>query len=193
MTIPHIVRIGALVLATTAFYGYVGQMVPQKEVQPPQETSLTGDLTTADMAKVGREIMEGKGFCLTCHTIGKTSGPLSVPRPRRRRCPREDPRAGPERCRVLRPVDVRARRLHRAGIHPGDAHDQQASDRPHRSGDPLRDRVPPVAWRHADGDAADETPLQQRRAPRLRARRPAPAPAPPAPGGASLPPKGGAQ
>ena len=37
MTVPLTVRIGALVLATTAFYGYVGQMVPQKEVQPPEE------------------------------------------------------------------------------------------------------------------------------------------------------------
>ena len=78
MTIPVTARIGALVLATTAFYGYVGQMVPQKEVQPPQETALGGDLTTADMVKVGREIMEGKGLCLTCHTIGK-SGALRFP------------------------------------------------------------------------------------------------------------------
>ena len=76
--IPHIVRIGALVLATTGFYAYVGQMVPQKEVQPPQETALGGDLTPADMAKVGRQIMESKGFCLTCHTIGKT-GALRFP------------------------------------------------------------------------------------------------------------------
>jgi mono/diheme cytochrome c family protein len=71
-------RIGGLVLATTAFYGYVGQMVPQKEVQPPQETKLGSDMTTADMVKVGREIMEGKGICLTCHTIGK-SGALRFP------------------------------------------------------------------------------------------------------------------
>jgi mono/diheme cytochrome c family protein len=78
MTIPHSVRIAGLVLATTAFYGYVGQLVPQKEVQPPQETAFTGDLTTADMVKVGRQIMEGKGFCLTCHTIGKT-GALRFP------------------------------------------------------------------------------------------------------------------
>ena len=62
MRIPHIVRIGALVLATTGFYAYVGQMVPQKEVQPPQETAIKSDLTTADMVKVGREIMEGKGL-----------------------------------------------------------------------------------------------------------------------------------
>src|SRR5215208_2240558 len=78
MRIPHTIRIAALVLATTAFYGYVGQMVPQKEVQPPKETTLGADLSTADMAKVGREIMEGKGFCLTCHTMGKT-GALRFP------------------------------------------------------------------------------------------------------------------
>ena len=78
MRVPHIVRIGALVLATTGFYAYVGQMVPQKEVQPPAEIVLRTDLTTTDMVKVGREIMEGKGLCLTCHTIGKT-GALRFP------------------------------------------------------------------------------------------------------------------
>jgi len=78
MTVPVVVRIGALVLATTAFYGYVGQMVPQKEVQPPQEVALTGELTTADMVRVGREIFQGKGLCSTCHTLGKT-GALRFP------------------------------------------------------------------------------------------------------------------
>ena len=78
MRIPHIIRIGALILVTTGFYTYVGQMVPQKEVQPPKETALGGDLSTADMAKIGREIMEGKGICLTCHTISK-SGALRFP------------------------------------------------------------------------------------------------------------------
>ena len=78
MRIPHGVRIAGLVLATTIFYGYVGQLVPQKEVQPPQETALKTDISTAEMAKVGREIMDGKGLCLTCHTIGKT-GALRFP------------------------------------------------------------------------------------------------------------------
>jgi hypothetical protein len=78
MRVPLIVRIGALVLATTGFYAYVGQMVPQKEVQPPAEIAISSDLTTADMVKVGREIMEGKGLCFTCHTIGK-SGALRFP------------------------------------------------------------------------------------------------------------------
>ena len=36
----HTVRIAALVLATTAFYGYVGQMVTQKGVQPPAEVAI---------------------------------------------------------------------------------------------------------------------------------------------------------
>ena len=78
MTVPHIVRVGALVLATTGFYGYVGQMVPQNEVQPPQEILISADLTTADMVGVGRQIMDSKGLCFTCHTIGRT-GALRFP------------------------------------------------------------------------------------------------------------------
>ena len=78
MTVPVIARIGALVLASTAFYTYVGQMVPQKMVLPPEETELSTELTTADMVKVGRQIAEGKGLCVTCHTIGK-SGALRFP------------------------------------------------------------------------------------------------------------------
>ena len=78
MKVPHSVRIAALVVATTAFYGYVGQLVPQREVQPPEEIVLRTDLTTADMVKIGGELMVGKGLCLTCHTIGK-SGALRFP------------------------------------------------------------------------------------------------------------------
>ncbi len=35
-------------------------------------------MTTADMVKVGGELMVGKGLCMTCHTIGK-SGALRFP------------------------------------------------------------------------------------------------------------------
>jgi mono/diheme cytochrome c family protein len=76
--VPLPARIGLLVLATTGFYTYVGQLVPQKEVLPPQETVIRADLTTADMVTVGRQVMEGKGLCLTCHTIGR-SGALRFP------------------------------------------------------------------------------------------------------------------
>jgi len=79
MTIPHPVRVAALVFAATGFYTYVGQMVPQKEVLPPTETVIRADLTTEDMVKVGQEIMNGKGLCFTCHTLGKTEGPFRFP------------------------------------------------------------------------------------------------------------------
>ena len=79
MTIPHPVRVGALVLASTLFYTYVGQMVPQKEVLPPQETVIAANLTTADMVMVGQQVMNGKGLCFTCHTLGKTEGPFRFP------------------------------------------------------------------------------------------------------------------
>jgi hypothetical protein len=78
MTIPHAPRIAVLVLATTAFYGYVGQMVPQSEVQPPAEVVIRADVTTADMVEIGRGIAEGKGLCRTCHTIGQ-AGALRFP------------------------------------------------------------------------------------------------------------------
>jgi mono/diheme cytochrome c family protein len=76
--VPLPARIGLLVLAATAFYTYVGQLVPQKEVLPPEETVIRADLTTADMVTVGRQVMEGKGLCMTCHTIGR-SGALRFP------------------------------------------------------------------------------------------------------------------
>ena len=78
MKIPLVARIGFLVLATTTFYAYVGQMVPQNEVQPPEAIAIRADLTTPEMVEVGREIAEGKGLCRTCHTIGQ-SGALRFP------------------------------------------------------------------------------------------------------------------
>lgn len=76
--VPLLARIGLLVLGTTAFYTYVGQMVPQKEVHPPTEVQLKADMTTPELIKAGREIMDNKGLCFTCHTIGK-KGPLRFP------------------------------------------------------------------------------------------------------------------
>jgi hypothetical protein len=78
MMIPHSVRIAALVLLSTAFYGYVGQMVPQNEVHPPAEIAIRADLSTPEMVEVGRQISESKGLCRTCHTIGQT-GALRFP------------------------------------------------------------------------------------------------------------------
>ena len=79
MKVPVSLRIAALAVATTGFYTYVGQLVPQKEVHPPAEVVLSKDMSPDEMRRVGREIMEGKGLCLTCHTIGKKAGPLRFP------------------------------------------------------------------------------------------------------------------
>ena len=78
MRVPVVFRIAALAVAATGFYTYVGQMVPQKEVQPPVDIELKKDMTTAEMVKTGREIMDGKGLCFTCHTVGK-KGALRFP------------------------------------------------------------------------------------------------------------------
>ena len=72
MRVPEPIKILLLVLGATAFYTYVGQLVPQKMVLPPQETVMSADMTTDDLVQVGLEIAEGKGLCFTCHTIGKS-------------------------------------------------------------------------------------------------------------------------
>ena len=79
MKVPIVLKIGAVAVLATGFYTYVGQLVPQKEVQPPVETKMSATMTTADLVTTGKTIVEGKGSCLTCHTIGKTSGPLRFP------------------------------------------------------------------------------------------------------------------
>jgi mono/diheme cytochrome c family protein len=57
-------------LLVTAFYTYVGQMVPQTEVHPPKTTALREDMTRDELVQAGLEIVGGKGTCLGCHTIG---------------------------------------------------------------------------------------------------------------------------
>ncbi len=78
MNIPPSLKIAVLAVATTGFYTYVGQLVPQKEVHPPAEVAISKDMTTEQILKVGRELMDGKGLCFTCHTVGK-SGALRFP------------------------------------------------------------------------------------------------------------------
>lgn len=77
--VPLLAKLGAVVVATTGFYAYVGQMVPQKEIYPPKEILIKSDITTAEMTTIGKEIFEGKGLCTTCHTIGKKTGPYRFP------------------------------------------------------------------------------------------------------------------
>lgn len=70
MNVPVPLRLAAITLAATAFYTWVGQMVPQKEVHPPQVVEIKKDVTTAELVEIGKTIFEGKGICNTCHKIG---------------------------------------------------------------------------------------------------------------------------
>jgi len=62
----------------TLFYWYVGQQVPQKETYPPKTLEIRPDLNTAEMVEIGKELVSGKGTCLSCHTMGQ-SGSLRFP------------------------------------------------------------------------------------------------------------------
>ena len=53
--------------------------MPQKQLLPPAEVEIAADLTTDQMVKVGFEVVQQKGLCLTCHTIGKAGGALRFP------------------------------------------------------------------------------------------------------------------
>lgn len=69
----HSLGIVLFTVLVTAFYGFVGQLVPQKETYPPESTEVGENLTTSEMIEVGREIFEGKGTCIGCHTIGSSA------------------------------------------------------------------------------------------------------------------------
>ncbi len=77
--IPEPVMIVLLVLGTTGLYTYIGQLVPQKEVYPPEDVLITAEMTSEELAEIGREIADTKGICFTCHTIGQSGGTLRYP------------------------------------------------------------------------------------------------------------------
>lgn len=79
MRMPVGLNVVLLVVGSSLFYTYVGQLVPQKQLLPPAEVEIANDLTTEQMVKVGFEVVQQKGLCLTCHTIGKTGGPFRFP------------------------------------------------------------------------------------------------------------------
>jgi len=70
--VPVTLRIVLLAVGATAFYTYVGQLVPQKRVMPPPPPKqIQKNVTPAQLADLGKEIVHGKGTCLNCHTIGE--------------------------------------------------------------------------------------------------------------------------
>lgn len=71
-------KIFVFTIAVSAFYSYVGQMVPQKRTDPPEEVEISADIPTEEMVTIGEGIVAGKGTCLSCHTMGE-EGALRFP------------------------------------------------------------------------------------------------------------------
>ena len=79
LSVPMPVRLVLLVVGTTAFYMYLGQIVPQEEAHPPPPVLISAEMTTEDLIRIGAELADGKGQCLAaCHNIG-SSGPSRYP------------------------------------------------------------------------------------------------------------------
>ncbi len=81
LTVPMPLRLVLVIVGTTAFYTYLGQIVPQEEAHPPPPVLIDAEMTTEELVAVGAELAQaqGKGKCLgSCHTIGQ-SGPLRFP------------------------------------------------------------------------------------------------------------------
>ena len=67
MKIPITLQLVVIMIGLTAIYTMVGQAVPQKEVLPPEVIEISSDVSSDEMAEIGKEIYEGKGICFTCH------------------------------------------------------------------------------------------------------------------------------
>ncbi len=74
LSLPMPVKMVGVVLGTTAFYMYLGQIVPQKEVPPPPPVLISEDMTTEELIEVGLELANGKGICFSCHNDVRAPG-----------------------------------------------------------------------------------------------------------------------
>ncbi len=72
MRVPILVRVGVFSLGVMGVYTYYANSIPQIQSVPPAEISLEGgNVTPAELVKVGEEIFHGKGTCEICHRIGQ--------------------------------------------------------------------------------------------------------------------------
>jgi mono/diheme cytochrome c family protein len=74
----HFLRIFLFMLAVVGIYAYVGQLVPQFEEHPPAKKMITAQTAPEELAKIGEELLRGKGGCLVCHKVteaGNERGP----------------------------------------------------------------------------------------------------------------------
>ena len=76
MKVPVTLNVAVLAVVATLFYTWVGQLVPQKEVLPPEVVEIAQDVSTDEMVAIGQKIYDGKGLCTTCHGTTDRFPPL---------------------------------------------------------------------------------------------------------------------
>ncbi len=64
------VQVGLFALAVIGFFVFFANSIPQIESRPPQEVSLSTNMTPQQLAAAGKQVVETKGGCFTCHGIG---------------------------------------------------------------------------------------------------------------------------
>lgn len=68
---------GLTVLLVSFLYTLIANSIPQIEFRPPEKVKITPDMSQRDLARIGKNILNDKGKCLLCHTIG--GGGLRAP------------------------------------------------------------------------------------------------------------------
>src|SRR5713226_1038373 len=63
-------KVALFALAIIGFFVTFANSIPQIESRPPKAVTLGTDMTPQQLATAGREIIDTKGGCLTCHGIG---------------------------------------------------------------------------------------------------------------------------
>lgn len=71
MTIPVPVKVGVFALAVMGSYTWYANSIPQIESKPPEELSLEGNVSPAQLVAAGQKIFQEKGQCTTCHGLGR--------------------------------------------------------------------------------------------------------------------------
>ncbi|MBI4788891.1 MAG: c-type cytochrome [Chloroflexi bacterium] len=64
------IQVALFALAVIGFFVFFANSIPQIESRPPKDVALGADMTPQQLAAAGKQIVETKGACLTCHGIG---------------------------------------------------------------------------------------------------------------------------
>ena len=64
------IEVAFFALAVIGFFVLFANSIPQIESRPPKEVTLGADMTPQQLATAGKQVVETKGACLTCHGLG---------------------------------------------------------------------------------------------------------------------------